>query len=219
MHCVNHYSFCKRRLLEKQFNFIMAAPPPADSKPKTLGIKRALKRLFGKSPTRQAGEWTHAASADQLATGNASEAGAATGNSDSHRYAASSSHIDLRSDKTTTQATNLASEKEIAPADAVISSAVSDEMPLEDSNGNKLPSRAKLLADKQKKSQENKENIPPAEEIDNVTASMGAVQIDGASEHHPDPVPILETDPVIAAERAQHLRFIGEALDMVSACI
>ncbi len=61
---------------------------------------------------------------------------------------------------------------------------------------------------------ENKENVPPggAGELD---AAFAALKLDGGAV-----VPDLSflNDPVVAAERAEHLRFIGEALDMVSVC-
>lgn len=77
----------------------------------------------------------------------------------------------------------------------------------------KLPSQHHVLQDS-----ENKENVPPGEEF---AASLAGLKLDGsAKEDGEAAVPDLSylDDPVVAAERAEHLRFIGEALDMVSLC-
>ena len=75
----------------------------------------------------------------------------------------------------------------------------------------KAPSQRRVLQDS-----ENKENFPPGEELD---ASLAGLKLDGTAkeegESDEQDLSYLD-DPVVAAERAEHLRFIGEALDMVS---
>lgn len=65
---------------------------------------------------------------------------------------------------------------------------------------------------------ENKENVPPGIGAE-VDTEFAALKLDGTAREDGDAAqPDLSflNDPVIAAERAEHLRFIGEALDMVS---
>lgn len=189
----------------------MAASDPKPTK--SLGIKQALKRLFRKSPNLSSddGQWKRAASADQLAGASKQSEGGDLGGSDGRRHA-SSSHPDL---KQTSRGGNIST----GPSTSTTSQ-LDDMPPLEDTAANRASS---LKAGKPKlvtKSafQDNKENIPPTDVDDTTLASaLEQIQLDDGikSEEMQQQEAMIELDPALAAERAEHLRFIGEALDMV----
>lgn len=185
----------------------------SDTKPtKSLGIKQALKRLFRKSSNLSSddAQWKRVASSDQLAGASKPSEGGVLSGSDGRRHA-SSSHLDL---KQTTK------EGNITTGVSTPTTSQLDDMPLEDTAANTAASlkvgKPKLVT--KSAFQDNKENIPPFDGDGTTLASaVEHIQLDDAvkSDEARQQEIVMEMDPAVAAERAEHLRFIGEALDMV----